>query len=115
MTVGAAVVLVASLPLLMWLVVGGVVAGRRAWRRRGDEPVRRRRLARMLGRRDLVVVPTGDVDLSESVVLEVAAQAGFRFLGYERADSLFRRRVGVFVRRGAGVDRATRRPEVAAR
>lgn len=109
------VLVVAALPLLVWLVAGGVVAGRRLWRRRGDEPARRRRFARLLGRRDLVVVPTGDVDLPETAVLEVAADAGFEFLGYERADTLFRRRVGVFIRVGGGVDRTLRSVGVASR
>lgn len=108
-------VLVALAPLLAWLVVVVVVGARRALRRRGDEPTRRHRLARMLGARDLVLVPTADVDLPEATVLEVAAGAGFRFLGYEYAETVLRRRVGVFVRIGGGVDRATRGRETAAR
>lgn len=115
MSLGAILVLVALLPVLAWLVAGAVVAGRRALRRRGDVRTRRLRLARMLGSRDLVVIPTGDVDLPEATVREVAAEAGFGFLGYERANTVFRRRVGVFVRSGGGVDRALRGVEPSAR
>lgn len=115
MTLGVILLLLALTPLSAWLVVGAVVAVRRALRRRGDEQTRRMRLARMLGSRDLVVVPTGDVDLPESTVLEVASEAGFRFLGYERPNTLFRRRVGVFVRIGGGVDRAIRGAAATAR
>ncbi|WP_216694379.1 hypothetical protein [Dietzia psychralcaliphila] len=104
MSVGWVLVLLALLPLAAWLVALAVVAVRRALRRRGDEQTRRLRLARMLGSADLVVVPTSDVDLPESTVLAVAADAGFRFLGYERTDSPLRRRVGVFVRVGGEVD-----------
>lgn len=108
MSLGVTVILVTLLPVLAWLVAGAVVLSRRALRRRGDERTRRLRLARMLGSGDLAVIPTGDVDLPESAVLDVASAAGFRFLGYERANTAFRRRVGVFVRTGGGVDRAIR-------
>lgn len=108
MSVLGVLALVALSPLLVWLVVVVVVGARRALRRRGDEATRRRRLARMLGARDLVLVPTADVDLSEAAVLEVAGEAGFRFLGYEYTETVLRRRVGVFVRIGGGVERAMR-------
>ncbi|GLB63660.1 hypothetical protein NCCP2495_15390 [Dietzia sp. NCCP-2495] len=110
MTVAWTIVALTLLPLAGWLLAIAVVAGRRAWRRRGDESARRLRLARMLGRRELVMIPTADVDLPESAVLEVADAAGFRFLGYERPDTLLSRRVGVFVRAGGSVDVAIRRP-----
>lgn len=115
MSVGVIVILVVLLPVFAWLVAGAVVLARRAARRRGDERTRRVRLARMLGSRDLALIPTSDVDLPETVVLEVASDAGFRFLGYERANTVFRRRVGVFVRTGGGVDQAIRGAGVAAR
>ncbi|AVZ38621.1 MULTISPECIES: hypothetical protein [unclassified Dietzia] len=108
MSVGWALVLVALLPIAAWLVALAAVAGRRALRRRGDDQARRRRLSRMLGSADLVVVPTSDVDLPESTVLAVATEAGMRFLGYERTDSPLRRRVGVFVRAGGEVDAVIR-------
>lgn len=104
MSVGWVLVLLALLPLAAWLVALAAVAVRRALRRRGDEQTRRLRLARMLGSADLVVVPTSDVDLPEPTVLEVAADAGMRLVGYERTDSPLRRRVGVFVRVGGEVD-----------
>lgn len=109
------VILVALLPVLAWLVAGAVVLVRRTVRRRGEERTRRMRLSRMLGSGDLALIPTSDVDLPESAVLEVASAAGFRFLGYERANTAFRRRIGVFVRTGGGVDRAIRGMRVAAR
>lgn len=115
MSIGVVLILVALLPVVAWLVAGAVVLGRRTLRRRGDERTRRRRLAQMLGSRDLAMIPTGDVDLSEAEVLGVASEAGFRFLGYERANTAFRRRVGVFVRAGGGVDRALRGSEMSAR
>lgn len=108
MSVGWVLVLVALLPLAAWLVALAAVAVRRALRRRGDEQSRRLRLARMLGSADLVVVPTSDVDLPESTVLDVATGAGMRFMGYERTDSPLRRRVGVFVRVGGEVDAVIR-------
>ncbi|HJC61336.1 MAG TPA: hypothetical protein H9755_13575 [Candidatus Dietzia intestinigallinarum] len=108
MSVGWTLVALALLPVAAWLLAVAVVAVRRWLRRRGDESTRRLRLARMLRRADLVVVPTSDVDLPEHTVLEVAAEAGMRFLGYERPDTLLRRRVGVFVRVGGPVDRAIR-------
>ena len=108
MSVGWALVALALLPVVVWLLAVAVVAVRRWLRRRGDEGTRRVRLARMLRRADLVVVPTSDVDLPEHTVLEVAAEAGMRFLGYERPDTLLRRRVGVFVRVGGPVDRVIR-------
>lgn len=104
MSVGWVLVILALLPLTVWLAALAVVAVRGALRRRGDEQTRRLRLARMLGGGDLVVVPTSDVDLPEHTVREVATGAGFRFLGYERTDSPLRRRVGVFVRTGGAVD-----------
>ena len=108
MSVGWTLVALALLPVAAWLLAVAVVAVRRWLRRRGDESTRRLRLARMLRRADLVVVPTSDVDLPEHTVLEVAAEAGMRFLGYERPDTLLRRRVGVFVRVGGPVDRVIR-------
>lgn len=108
MSTGLMLVLVALLPLAAWLAAVAAVAARRVLRRRGDEQARRLRLARMLGTADLVVVPTSDVDLPEATVLEVASDAGFRFLGYERSDSPLRRRVGVFVREGGEVDAVVR-------
>lgn len=108
MSVGWVLVLVALLPFAAWLVALAAVAVRRALRRRGDEQARRLRLARMLGSADLVVVPTSDVDLPESTVLDVATGAGMRFMGYERTDSPLRRRVGVFVRVGGEVDAVIR-------
>lgn len=106
MSAGWVLVLVALAPATGWLVVGAVTAARGRLRRRGDEATRRRGLARMLGRAELVLVPTGDVDLSEIAVRETAADAGYRFLGYERGRDPFRRRVGVFVRVGGSVDAA---------
>ena len=100
MSVGWTLVALALLPVAAWLLAVAVVAVRRWLRRRGDESTRRLRLARMLRR--------ADVDLPEHTVLEVAAEAGMRFLGYERPDTLLRRRVGVFVRVGGPVDRAIR-------
>lgn len=108
MSLGWALVLLALLPAAALVIAVAVVAVRGALRRRGDEQTRRLRLARMLGGADLVVVPTRDVDLPEVTVLEVAADAGFRFLGYERGDTLLRRRVGVFVRRDGEVDAVIR-------
>lgn len=108
MSLGWALVLVALLPLAGWGIGLAVVAVRRALRRRGDERTRRLRLARMLGTGELAVVPTADVDLPEDAVLAVAAEAGMRFVGYERTDSPLRRRVGVFVRIGGEVDEAIR-------
>ncbi|MFL0579882.1 hypothetical protein [Dietzia sp. 179-F 9C3 NHS] len=108
MSAGWILVLLALAPVVAWLVAGAVVAIRRWLRRRGDERTRRLRLARLLGSGDLAVIPTGDVDLPETAVREVAAEAGFRLLGYERGRDPFRRRVGVFVRSGGGVDRAIR-------
>ncbi|HMT49304.1 hypothetical protein [Dietzia sp. UBA5065] len=108
MSPGWVLLLVALLPAALWPVALAAVAARRALRRRGDVRVRRLRLARMLGTADLVAVPTSDVDLPEPTVLAVAADAGFRFLGYERGDTLLRRRVGVFVRVGGEVDAVTR-------
>lgn len=110
MSAGGILVLLALAPAAAWLVAGAATAARRWLRRRGDEPARRLRLARMLGSRDLVAIPTGDVDLPEAAVVEVATGAGYRLLGYERADGPFRRRVGVFVRVGGGVDRAIGAP-----
>lgn len=104
MSLGWTLVLLALLPAAVLLIAVAVVAVRGVLRRRGDEQTRRLRLARMLGSADLVVVPTWDVDLPEATVLEVATDAGFRFLGYERGDTLLRRRVGVFVRRSGEVD-----------
>lgn len=104
MSPGCTLVALALLPLAVWLVAVAVVAVRRWLRRRGDEGTRRLRLARMLRRGDVVVVPTSDVDLPEATVLEVATAAGMRFVGYERSDTLLRRRVGVFVRVGGPVD-----------
>ncbi|MET3861210.1 hypothetical protein ABIE38_002135 [Dietzia sp. 2505] len=115
MSVGWVLVLLALLPLAAWLVVLAAVAVRRALRRLGDEQARRLRLARMLGSADLVVVPTSDVDLPESTVLDVATNAGMRFMGYERTDSPLRRRVGVFVRVGGEVDAVIRGENVATR
>lgn len=103
MSIGWGLVILALLPLTAWLAALAVVAVRGVLRRRGDEQTRRLRLARMLGRADLVVVPTSDVDLPEQTVREVATEAGMRFLGYERTDSPLRRRVGVFVRTGGAV------------
>ena len=94
----------ALLPLTAWLAAFAAVAFRSALRRQGDERTRRLRLIRMLGRADLVVVPTSDVDLPEHAVRDVAAEVGFRLLGYERTESPMRRRVGVFVREGGAVD-----------
>ena len=108
MSVGGVLIVVALLPALAWLVAAGAVAVRGVLRRRGDDQTRRLRLARMLGTADLVVIPTSDVDLPESTVLEVASDAGFRFLGYERTDTPLRRRVGVFVRVDGEVDTAIR-------
>lgn len=108
MSPGWALTLTALLPLLAWGIAAAVVAVRRWWRRRGDERTRALRLARMLGGADLVVVPTSDVDLSEPTVLAVAADAGYRLVGYERADTPLRRRVGVFVRIGGEVDAVIR-------
>ncbi|MVZ90516.1 hypothetical protein GQF49_08510 [Microbacter sp. ANSKLAB05] len=108
MSPGWALTIVALLPLVAWGIAACVVAVRRWLRRRGDEPARRLRLARMLGTADLVVVPTSDVDLPERTVLEVASGAGMRLVGYERADSPLRRRVGVFVRIGGEVDAVIR-------
>lgn len=104
MSLGWVLTMVALLPLAAWGIAVAVVAVRRWLRRRGDERTRRLRLARMLGAADLVVVPTADVDLSETAVLEVASDAGMRLLGYERTDTPLRRRVGVFVRVGGEVD-----------
>ena len=104
-------VALALLPLAVWLGAVAVVAVRGAWRRRGDEGARRLRLARMLGRREVVMIPTADVDLPESAVLEVADASGFRFLGYERPDTPLSRRVGVFVRVGGTVDATIRGTE----
>ena len=104
-------VALALLPLAVWLGTVAVVAARGAWRRRGDEVARRLRLARMLGRREVVMIPTADVDLPESAVLEVADASGFRFLGYERPDTPLSRRVGVFVRVGGTVDATIRGTE----
>ena len=53
-------VLVALAPVVAWLVAGLVLVARRARRRHGDIRTRRLRLARMLGRRDLAVIPTAD-------------------------------------------------------
>lgn len=108
MSAGWVLVLLALAPAAAWLVAAAAVAVRRWARRRGDEPARRLRLARMFRGRELVVIPTADVDLPESTVREVAAAAGHRLLGYERANGVFRRRVGVFVREGGGVDAAIR-------
>lgn len=108
MSAGWLLVALALLPLAAWLLVVAGVAVRRLLRRRGDEAARRLRLARMLGGGDIATVPTADVDLPESAVLEVAAGAGFRFLGYERPDTPLRRRVGVFVRIGGPVDAVVR-------
>ena len=113
MSVGWLLVALALLPPALWLLAIAVVAVRRTVRRRGDERTRRLRLARMFGRGlggDVVVVPTRDVDLPEHTVLEVAAGAGFRFVGYERSDTPLRRRVGVFVRIGGPVDAVIRGP-----
>ena len=104
-------VALALLPLAVWLGAVAVVAARGAWRRRGDEGARRLRRARMLGRREVVMIPTADVDLPESAVLEVADASGFRFLGYERPDTPLSRRVGVFVRVGGTVDATIRGTE----
>jgi hypothetical protein len=101
---GWVLTLVALLPLVAWGIAACVVAVRRWLRRRGDEPTRRLRLARMLGTADLVVVPTSDVDLPEHTVLEVASDARMRLVGYERTDTPMRRRVGVFVRIGSELD-----------
>ena len=111
MTVAWIFVALALLPLAVWLGAIAVVAARGAWRRRGDEGARRLRLARRLGRREVVMIPTADVDLPESAVLEVADAAGFRFLGYERPDTPLSRRVGVFVRVGGTVDATIRGTE----
>ena len=108
MSPGWALTLAALLPPAAWGIAALVVTVRSRVRRRGDEETRRLRLARILGTADLVVVPTSDVDLPEHTVLDVASGAGFRFPGYERADTVLRRRVGVFVREGGGVDAATR-------
>lgn len=115
MSAGLVLVLIALLPVLAWSTALAVVAVRRVVRRRGDDEARRRRLARMLGSADLVVVPTADVDLPEHTVLAVASDAGMRFLGYERTDSPLRRRVGVFVRVGGEVDTAIHGHGAAAR
>lgn len=115
MSVGWVLVLVALLPFAAWLVALAAVAVRRALRRRGDEQARRLRLARMLRSADLVVVPTSDVDLPESTVLDVATSAGMRLVGYERTDSPLRRRVGVFVRVGGEVDAVIRGETAATR
>ena len=112
MSVGWVLVILALLPLTAWLAAFATVAVRGALRRRGDERTRRLRLIRMLGRSDLVVVPTSDVDLPEHTVREVATEAGFRFLGYERTESPLRRRVGVFVREGGTVDAVIEGPRV---
>ncbi|KAA0917875.1 hypothetical protein [Dietzia sp. ANT_WB102] len=108
MSLGWVLTMVALLPLAAWGIAVAVVAVRRWLRRRGDERTRRLRLARMLGAADLVVVPTADVDLPETAVLEVASDAGMRLLGYERTDTPLRRRVGVFVRVGGEVDMVIR-------
>lgn len=97
----AVLIALAQLPLLAWTAAGVVVVLRRALRRRGDEDARRQRLRRLLGDRDLVLIPTGDVDLSEQAVREVAGDAGFRLLGYEYGNDPFRRRCGVFLRRSS--------------
>lgn len=113
MRAGWLLVALALLPPALWLLGIAVVAVRGTLRRRGDERTRRLRLARMFGRGlggDVVVVPTADVDLPEHTVLEVAAGAGFRFIGYERADTPLRGRVGVFVRVGGQVDAVIRGP-----
>ena len=101
MSVPLMVIAVSALPLLVWTAAAVVVATRRLLRRRGGEDARRERLRRLLGDRDLVVLPTGDVDLSEQAVREVAADAGFRLLGYEYGNGPFRRRCGVFLRRSS--------------
>lgn len=110
MSPGWALVALALLPLAAWLVAVGAVAVRRWLRRRGDEATRRLLLARLLRRGEVVVIPTSDVDLSEAAVLEVAAGAGMRLVGYERPDTLLRRRSGVFVRIGGPVDEVIRGP-----
>lgn len=108
MSPGWVLTFLALLPLLAWGIAAAVVAARRWARRRGDDRTRRLRLARMLRGGDLVVVPTSDVDLPEATVLAVAADAGYRLVGYERADTPLRRRVGVFVRIGGEVDAVIR-------
>lgn len=108
MSVGWALVALALLPLIVWLLMIAVVAGRRMVRRRGDEAARRLRLAGMLGNKDVALIPTADVDLSQDAVLEVASTAGFEFLGYEHPDTPLARRVGVFVRIGGPVDAVIR-------
>ncbi|AWH91366.1 hypothetical protein [Dietzia lutea] len=108
MSPGWVLTILALLPLLAWGIAAVVVAIRRWSRRRGDDRTRRLRLARMLRGGDLVVVPTSDVDLPEATVLAVAADAGYRLVGYERADTPLRRRVGVFVRIGGEVDAVIR-------
>lgn len=110
MSPGWALVTLALVPLVVWLVAVTAAAVRRWLRRRGDEATRRLRLARLLRRGEVVVVPTSDVDLSEAAVLEVAAGAGMRLVGYERPDTLLRRRSGVFVRIGGPVDAVIRGP-----
>ncbi|HBD21661.1 MULTISPECIES: hypothetical protein [Dietzia] len=108
MSLGWGLTLVALLPLAAWGIALTVVAVRRWLRRRGDEPTRRLRLARLFGNADLAVVPTSDVDLPEHTVLEVASDAGMRLVGYERTDTPLRRRVGVFVRIGSELDAVIR-------
>ncbi|MBB1021445.1 hypothetical protein G6030_09140 [Dietzia sp. E1] len=104
MSAGWVLTILALLPLLAWGIAAAVVAARRWWWRRGDDRTRALRLARMLRGGDLVVVPTSDVDLPEATVLAVAADTGYRLVGYERADTPLLRRVGVFVRIGGEVD-----------
>lgn len=108
MNVGWILMTLALLPLIVWLLMIAVVAGRRMVRHRGDEAARRLRLAGMLGNKDVALIPTADVDLSQDAVLEVASAAGFEFLGYERPDTPLARRVGVFVRIGGPVDAVIR-------
>lgn len=108
MSPGWVLTVLALLPLLAWGIAAAVVAVRRWSRRRGDDRARRSRLARMLRGGDLVVVPTSDIDLPEATILAVAADAGYRLVGYERADTPLRRRVGVFVRIGGEVDAVIR-------
>lgn len=107
MSPGWVLTILALLPLLAWGIAAAVVVVRRWARRRGDELTRRLRLARLL-RGDLVVVPTSDIDLAEATVLAVAADAGYRLVGYERADTPLHRRVGVFVRIGGEIDAVIR-------
>ncbi|MCT2173008.1 hypothetical protein [Dietzia cinnamea] len=104
MSPGWVLTVLALLPLLAWVIAAAVIAARRWWRRRGDDRARRLRLARMLRGGELVVVPTSDIDLPEATVLAVAADAGYRLVGYERADTPLCRRIGVFVRIGGEVD-----------